>query len=75
VKGNEAKVDLENEEGRVIPVADAIQCIAREMADLQLRVSAIETSFTEIAQKMHEVTEAARQRLALIPKQRPSRLN
>jgi septal ring factor EnvC (AmiA/AmiB activator) len=75
VKRNEAKVDLKNEEGRVIPIEDAIQCIAREIADLQLRVTAIETSFTEIAQKMHAVTETAREALARIPKQRPSRLN
>lgn len=64
---------MENENR--VTTDEALQCLAQEIVNLQARVTAIETSFTEIAQKMHEVTEAARERLALIPKQPPSRLN
>jgi prefoldin subunit 5 len=54
---------------------EAIQSLGRAVVDLQARVGQIETSFTEIAGQMHAVTEATRERLNGLPRQKPSRLN
>ena len=72
---------MENET-RTIEAEQAIQRLAELQVELETRVAAIEhairemrATFDQLANQLHATTLEARERLAVVPRQRPTGLN